>query len=215
MVDLEAALEAALGENETVAELRGDLVVKKILKGFGAAGFVQFDEDEITEELSDLSIRVAFDSDGFPLDGMTGVKNAARARMDLQAARDRLISISRALRHGIVKTNKTLRIAQVYLRQKPAIQKVSTAKHKDEMALVALREIVEKQESMKMLLEDVRETLSGVDDKARVLDSWFALHKQYVFHTVNRGPRGEQETHKEASRPRRQLGRRRPRDDAD
>jgi hypothetical protein len=207
MTDLHQAIENIIAETEVVSEIREDPVIKKLIRMYLKAPFAQFDESTIEDELVDLSNRVAFDTQAFPIDALAGVKAAAKARMDLQAARDRLISLSRRLRSGLSKANKVLRVGQVYIRQGESLKKVSTAKHKDDIAYVALREIAESYESMKLLLDEVKETLSGIDDKSKVLDAWFLLHKQYVFMAGKRGPYGEQETHEEAS----SLGRRRKR----
>jgi len=208
LTDLEEALDAVIEHTAIVSEIRSDLVLRRLVKSYQKAGFAKFDEDEIGDELRDLSDRVAFDTSAFPIDAIEGIKAAASARMDLQAARDRLVSLSRKLREGISKSSRVLRVGLVYIRQRDDIKRVPTAKHKDDVANVSLREIVESYESMKLLLDEVKETLSAIDDKSKVLDAWFLLHKQYVFMSGDRGPRGEQDTNDEA---RRQLGKKRQR----
>lgn len=200
MISLSDAIDAAVAHTEVVSSAREDKIVSNLIKAYLKAPWAQFDAEAISEELSELSASVTFDTKAFPLDGTRGIKTARNARIELQAIRDRLVSLDRSLREGLSKTAKVLRVGLVYLR-KSDVFKEKTAKHLDAIAEVCLREIVENQETMKLLLDEVKETLSTIDSKAKVLDSWFSLHKQYVFMTgMSRGPRGEQETYDASER---------------
>lgn len=212
MTSLADAIDAVVAETETVALLREDMVIKQLLKSFKNAAFTHVDEPGILDELAAMAEQVTFSSKAFPLDGTAGIEQANKFRTKLQAVRERLVALDQDLRNTQVKTARVFRVGIVYLRQQDGVQG-STAKHTDDLCSVVLREIVELQETVKLLMDQVKETLSLVDGKTRSLDAWFSLHKQYVFMTANRGPRGEQETHDKASKgtPAGRLGRRRQR----
>jgi len=214
-MSLADAIDAVVADTDVVAEIRADPVIDNLLKAYKKTPYSRIDSGQTLAELSELSASVAFDAKGFPLNGTRGLKNARDARLELQAARDRLVAMERQFRQGMAQAAKVLRVGMVYIRQSGTF-KGMTAKHMDQVAEVALREIVENQETLKLLSIEVREALTSVDGKSKVLDSWFNLHKQYVFMTgTSRGPRGEQETHDQASKQQGsgRLGRRRDRDE--
>ena len=207
-MSLSSAIEAAVTDIPLVAEIRQDMVVKNLIKAYKASTWAWFSEEDISTELVELTTSVAFDSEALPLSGTRGIKDASKARKMLSANRDRLVALNAALRKGISKTSKVLRVGRVYIRQRDDLAGM-TVKHADSISEVALREIVENLETMKVLLDGVKETMTSVDNKAKMLDAWFNLHKQYVFMTANgRGPRGDEETYRASERQSRRIGKR-------
>lgn len=198
---LDKALDSMVSHIESVNAAREDLDVQMLIKAFEGAAFANFDEDDIGSELADIASNVAFDSRAFALSGTGGIKQANKSRSDIQAARDRLVTMMQDLRKAKSKTAKVLRTATVFLREKDLISG-STAKQADDFCAVTLREIAYRHETIESLISQVKDTLVLIDSKSRSLDSWFTLHKQYVFITGNRGPRGEQETFDRASQGR-------------
>ena len=202
---LKAATEEVIEATTVVAVLREDAIIKRLIVAFQAANFAKFDPDALLTELNDIANNAAFDGEGFPLESTEGIKNAAKHRFKLQALRDRLISINKRLREAMAKVGRTYRLTVVHLRQHENIKSL-TVKAQDDVVFAVLREIADVQDDMKLVMDSVKESLSSIDDKTRTLDAWFALHKQYVFMTANRGPKddGNEETQ---ANPRR-LGKR-------
>ena len=192
---LTAASEEVIEATTVVVALREDGVIKRLITAFQAANFAKFDPESLLEELNDVANDAAFDGEGFPLDSSEGIADAAKHRFKLQALRDRLIGINKKLREAMAKVGRTYRLTMVHLRQHEVI-KTLTVKAQDDVVFAVLREIADVQDDMKLVMESVKESLSSIDDKTRTLDAWFALHKQYIFMTANRGPKadGDEET---------------------
>ena len=203
--ELTTATEEVIDATSIVVLLRKDLVVKRLIVAFQAANFAKFDPEALLEELNDIANDAAFDGEGFPIDSTQGISNAAKHRFKLQALRDRLISINKKLREATSKVGRTYRLTLVYLRQNEVV-KTLTMKAQDDVVFAVLREIADVQDSMKLVMDSVKEALSSIDDKTRTLDAWFALHKQYVFMTANRGPKDDGNEENTPQTPRRLGG---------
>lgn len=201
-MSLADAVEAVIDAATLVTTLREDVVVKRLITAFQATNFAKFDPEELLSELTDIANDAAFDSNGFPLDSSEGIAEAAQHRFKLQALRDRLIALNQRLRESMSKASRTYRLAMVYLRQHETVRAL-TIKAQDDVVFAALREIADAQENMKLVMDSVKDTLSSVDDKTRTLDAWFSLHKQYVFMTANRGPKGDGDEETSGQTPRR------------
>lgn len=182
MTTLEEAFEAMSQASPLVADLRQDLVVARMLSAFQASALSKLNYNAIQQEISTIAAGAAFGTEAFPLEGTSGIDTAWDARLRLQSARDSLLAFSRSLRRAVLKTNRLLRTTRVYMRQLDLTSTIA-AKAFDEVVLISLREIASVNEEAKALLEDVNEALEAVNEKTRTLDSWFALHKQYVFLT--------------------------------
>jgi hypothetical protein len=200
---LDDAAEEVIDAVTVVVTLREDLVIKRLITAFRAANFAKFDPEALLDELNDIANDAAFDSEGFPLDSTDAIVAAAKHRFKLQALRDRLISITKRLREAMSKVARTYRLALVNLRQNDLLKSM-TVKAQDEVVFGVLREIADVQDSMKLVKDSVQDALTSIDDKTKTLDAWFALHKQYVFMTANRGPKADGD---EEATPRR-LGKR-------
>lgn len=199
MSRLQDALGEMLDSTALVVTLRDDAVIKKLISAFKGANFAKFDPDALLEELSEIANSAAFDIDGFPLDGTDGIEAAAAHRFKLQALRDRLVALHKKLREANSKISRTYRLATVHLRQHE-LMKGMTVKAQDDVAYACLREIADIQENMKLVFESAKDALTSIDDKTRTLDAWYSLHKQYVFMTANRGPKGDEEGYQESKR---------------
>ena len=182
MTALEEALESMSRATTLAADLRQDLVIERMLAAFQATALGKLNYNAIQQEITAIVSNATFDTEAFPLAGTAGIDAAWKARLRLQSARDNLLDFSRSLRKAVFKTNRLLRTARVYMRQLELVSALA-AKALEEITLVSLREIASVYEEAKSLLEDVNEALEAVNDKTRTLDSWFALHKQYVFLT--------------------------------
>ncbi len=195
------AAEEVVEATSVVQDLRGEVVINKLIAAFQLAKFAKFDPEALLEELTDIANDAAFDSEGFELDSTDGIADAVKHRFKLQALRDRLVKINQRLRESMSKIGRTYRLALVYLRQHDMVRSL-TVKAQDEIAFAALREIADAQDNMKLVMDSVRDTLQSIDDKTRTLDAWFSLHKQYVFLALNRGPRsdGDEENSKAPKR---------------
>ena len=207
MSKLAAAVEDVIDATTIVVAVREDAVIKRLIVAFKSANFAKFDSEALLEELNDVANDAAFDGEGFPLDSTDSIVRAAKHRFKLQASRDRLISINKKLRESISKVGRTYRLTLVHLRQNEAIKSL-TVKAQDDVVFAILREIADVQESMKLVVDSVKESLSSIDDKTRTLDAWFALHKQYIFMTANRGPKDDPE--ETTSQTPRRLGGKKP-----
>ena len=207
MSKLTDASEAVLEATTSVASLRQDVVIKRLLVAFQAANFAKFDSEALLEELTSIANDAAFDSEGFPLESTDGISASVRHRFKLQAHRDRLVSINKKLRESMSKVTRTHRLAVVYLRQNEGIKSL-TVKSQDDLLFAVLREIVDTQDNMKLVMDSVKESMTSIDDKTRTLDAWFALHKQYVFMTANRGPKSDGDEEETTSRTPKRLGKR-------
>lgn len=181
-MSLNGAIDALVDDISAVSAIRENEVLKKLIEAFNAAPWTQIDAEAIIEELTEMSANVAFDTKAFPLEGTKGLIKAKRSRLELQSVRDRLTAMSRDLRQTLVKTAKVIRAGTVYIRALDVAQS-RTAKQLDDLCAVALREIVDYYETTKGLVQEVREVTTLIDTKTKTLDSWFSLHKQYVFLT--------------------------------
>lgn len=199
MSRLQDALGEVLDSTALVVTLRNDAVLKKLITAFKAANFAKFDPEALLEEMTEIANAAAFDIDGFPLTGTDGIEAAAAHRFKLQALRDRLVALNQKLREATSKVSRTYRLATVHVRQHEAL-KGMTVKAQDDVAYACLREIADVQENMKLVLESAKDALMSIDDKTRTLDAWYSLHKQYVFMTANRGPKGDEEGYQESKR---------------
>jgi 1-aminocyclopropane-1-carboxylate deaminase/D-cysteine desulfhydrase-like pyridoxal-dependent ACC family enzyme len=177
---LDDALESMARASSLAMDIRQDLVIERMLTAFQATALGKLNYTAIQQEVSTIAADAAFDTEAFPLAGTAGIDAAWAARLRLQAARDNLLAFSRSLRKAAFKTNRLLRTARVYIRQLDVASSLA-AKALEEITIVSLREIASVHEEAKVLCEDVNEALEAVNDKTRTLDSWFALHKQYIF----------------------------------
>lgn len=206
MTDLEAAARQMRESTGVVVELRGQVLVQQLLKAFKASKRFQIDEDALLEELQDISNTGMVKSLRLP--GTDGLKEAAQLRFAVQGARDRVVAMNQELRSVLLAATRTYRTGLVFLRQQPQLTGM-TAKAIDDVATLTLAEVSECVQTIERLLIETKETLANLDDRSRVIDSWFSLHKQYVFMSLNRGPSADKDD-EEPEQPVRKLGRARP-----
>lgn len=203
MSDLEAAARQMRESTGVVVELRGQVLVQQLLKAFKASKRFQIDEDALLEELQDISNTGMVKSLRLP--GTDGLKEAATLRFAVQGARDRVVAMNQELRSVLLAATRTYRTGLVFLRQQPQLAGM-TAKAVDDIATLTLAEVSECVQTIERLLVETKETLANLDDRSRVIDSWFSLHKQYVFMSLNRGPSADKDD-EEPEQPVRKLGR--------
>lgn len=203
MTDLEAAARQMRESTGVVVELRGQVLVQQLLKAFKASKRFQIDEDALLEELQDISNTGMVKSLRLP--GTDGLKEAAQLRFAVQGARDRVVAMNQELRSVLLAATRTYRTGLVFLRQQPQLTGM-TAKAMDDVATLTLAEVSECVQTIERLLVETKETLANLDDRSRVIDSWFSLHKQYVFMSLNRGPSADKDD-EEPEQPVRKLGR--------
>lgn len=202
--DLEAALESLAQGTEIVERLRNDPVIFMVLKSFKRTRVFQVAVEQLSAEIEELDSMSDFGA--FAMDGVDGITEAAEKREVVRRSRSRLIAINRSLRDVHFRAMRIYRMCVVNLRQNEALSGL-TVKHTDDLVSVVLREITATLDDVKRLFDDTKEALTNLDDKSRSIDSWFHLHKEYVFLTYNRGPHAR-EPEEEPSSPRK-LGSRR------
>lgn len=190
LTDLEAAARALRDNTGVVVELRSTVLIQQLLKAFRSSERFQLDEVALLEELQDISKTATVKSLRLP--GTDGLKEAATMRFAVQGARDRVVAMNQELRSVLLAANRTYRTGLVYLRQLPQLSGM-TVKATDDVAALVLAEVSECVSIVERLLVETRETLTNLDDRTKVIDSWFSLHKQYVFLSLNRGPYGDKE----------------------
>jgi hypothetical protein len=188
-----------------VMDLRGQVLVQQLLKAFKTAKRFQIDEDALLEELQDIANTGLVKSLRLP--GTDGLKEAAQLRFAVQGARDRVVAMNQELRSVLLAATRTYRTGLVFLRQQPQMVGM-TAKATDDIVMLALVEVSECVSTVERLLVETKETLANLDDRSKVIDSWFSLHKQYVFMSLNRGPSADEDD-KEPEQSARKLGRQR------
>jgi hypothetical protein len=188
-----------------VMDLRGQVLVQQLLKAFKTSKRFQIDEGALLEELQDIANTGLVKSLRLP--GTDGLKEAAQLRFAVQGARDRVVAMNQELRSVLLAATRTYRTGLVFLRQQPQMVGL-TAKATDDVVMLALFEVSECVSTVERLLVETKETLANLDDRSRVIDSWFSLHKQYVFMSLNRGPSADDDD-KEPEQPARKLGRQR------
>lgn len=205
MTDLEVAARTMRENTGIVMDLRGQVLVQQLLKAFKTAKRFQIDEDALLEELQDIANTGLVKSLRLP--GTDGLKEAAQLRFAVQGARDRVVAMNQELRSVLLAATRTYRTGLVFLRQQPQMVGM-TAKATDDIVMLALVEVSECVSTVERLLVETKETLANLDDRSKVIDSWFSLHKQYVFMSLNRGPSADEDD-KEPEQSARKLGRQR------
>ena len=198
-------IDATVAHMPLALSIRSDMVVESLLRSYKKVR-TNMDVEAILSELSDIAVKVSLDGTAFPLDTTAGLAQARDSRFGLQSLRDRVTTISGSAKKQLSRYRKVYRVGYLYVRQKPEVTAL-TAKLADSICEVSLREIVEDIDDMKEVISSAKETLSSLDAKSSTVDSWFALHKQYVFMLgKSRGPRGEEETYNNASNGQRGRG---------
>jgi hypothetical protein len=198
-MSLSDAIDAVVGELEEVQILRAEPTVHLLLQRFEKMAAMRMDAEEIALEIEDMMGDVPLLSDAFPLQGTAGQKSANRARLKIQAIRDRLVSIDGAAHKSLHLVSRLLKVGTLYLKQQPLVSS-KAVKHGDLICEVVLREVTEAKENLHMIRDLAKASLSALDAKSKTLEAWFVLHKQYVFMSYEgKGHRGEQETHNRAS----------------
>lgn len=205
MTDLEVAARTMRENTGIVMDLRCQVLVQQLLKAFKTAKRFQIDEDALIEELQDIANTGLVKSLRLP--GTDGLKEAAQLRFAVQGARDRVVAMNQELRSVLLAATRTYRTGLVFLRQQPQMVGM-TAKATDDIVMLALVEVSECVSTVERLLVETKETLANLDDRSKVIDSWFSLHKQYVFMSLNRGPSADEDD-KEPEQSARKLGRQR------
>jgi len=205
MTDLEVAARTMRENTGIVMDLRGQVLVQQLLKAFKTAKRFQIDEDALLEELQDIANTGLVKSLRLP--GTDGLKEAAQLRFAVQGARDRVVAMNQELRSVLLAATRTYRTGLVFLRQQPQMVGM-TAKATDDIVMLALVEVSECVSTVERLLVETKETLANLYDRSKVIDSWFSLHKQYVFMSLNRGPSADEDD-KEPEQSARKLGRQR------
>lgn len=205
MTDLEVAARTMRENTGIVMDLRGQVLVQQLLKAFKTAKRFQIDEDALLEELQDIANTGLVKSLRLP--GTDGLKEAAQLRFAVQGARDRVVAMNQELRSVLLAATRTYRTGLVFLRQQPQMVGM-TAKATDDIVMLALVEVSECVSTVERLLVETKETLANLDDRSKVIDAWFSLHKQYVFMSLNRGPSADEDD-KEPEQSARKLGRQR------
>jgi len=201
MSDLETAARQMRESTSVIVELRSQVLVQQLLKAFKASKRFQIDEDALLEELQDISNTGMVKSLRLP--GTDGLKEAAELRFAVQGARDRVVAMNQELRSVLLAATRTYRVGLVFLRQQPQLTGM-TAKAIDDVGMLTLAEVSECVQNIERLLVETKETLANLDDRSRVIDAWFSLHKQYVFMSLNRGPSADKD---DEEQPIRKLGR--------
>lgn len=200
--ELESAARSLREGTRVVVELRELVLIQQLLKAFRSSKRFQIEEDVLLDELKTIADDAIVKS--LRLDGTDGLKEAAALRFAVQGARDRIVAMAQELRAVLLTAHRAYRTGLVYLRQQPQMVGL-TAKAADDMAMLVLAEVSEFVQVVERLLVETKELLANIDDRSRTLDSWFAIHKQYVFMSLNRGSYGDKEAEAEPVRP---LGRR-------
>lgn len=200
MTDLDEAARQMRANTSIIQELRSVVIVQQLLKAFKTSKRFQIDEEALLEELRDISNAGMVKSLRLP--GTDGLKEAATLRFSVQGARDRVVAMNQELRSVLLSASRTYRTGLVFLRQQPQMAGL-TAKATDDVAMLVLAEVSECVQVLERLLVETKETLANLDDRSRVIDSWFSLHKQYVFMSLNRGPSADEE---DEDQPVRKLG---------
>lgn len=190
MSELSEARGALMTNTSAVMQLRNSVLIQQLLKSFKQSKKYQLDEEALLDELADVNTTSTVKN--FNLDGTAGLSQAAERRFAVQGARDRVVAINQNLRSVLLGANRIYRTGLVYIRSQPEVQGL-TAKATEDLASIALDEITEVISSVDRLMSETKEVLTNLDDRSRVVDAWFALHKQYVFMTLNRGNNGGEE----------------------
>ena len=108
-------------------------------------------------------------------------------RIEIQGVRDRLVNVNGQLRGVLMRALRIDRQARVYLRQKQEVMDL-TAKAAEDLLAVVLEDVSSVVEHVKLLMDMGKEALTNIDERTRLLDSWFTLHKQYAFLTLSKNP---------------------------
>ncbi len=165
---------------EVVENARNLPLVRQFLKAFLQAEVYQMDLDALHDEVQESLMSVTFKP--FDLEGTSGFEEANQARFAIRAARDRVLKINGALRDVYISLTKRYRIGRVFLRKSvPDIEALS-AKDAEDVIAVVLHEMHDTLEEVKELLKETREAFEEFNDKAKVVDTWVVLHKEYAFH---------------------------------
>jgi hypothetical protein len=165
-----------------VTGIRSDLLIQQLLKS-ATKGPFDIGYETLCDEIESITQNIP--SDAIPLEGTDGLDIANDRRASIQGSRDRLLKINQNLRKVKLNVDRAFRTAKVYLRQKEELNTLSQ-KENEEVVATALEELSDLQAQVKVLMDATRESLSAMDDKTRGLESWFVLHKQYVFMALNR-----------------------------
>lgn len=176
-----------------VATLRESPLLHQLIKSFRTSKRYAIDEGAITDEIQEILSVTAVKA--FRLEGVQGLKDAVGYRFGLNGGRDRLVRINRELRGVLTLTQRIWRTGLTFIRSQPETAGV-TVKALEDIAAITLIEIHDTICVCDRLMSDTKEALTNMDDRTKLLDSWFSLHKQYTFLTLSKGPKddGDQES---------------------
>lgn len=196
--DVEVARANLMAHIGLVTSLRESVLINQLLKSFKASKRYQLDEEAVLEELREIVASSVVKS--LKLEGTSGIQAANERRAAVQGGRDRVVAMNQELRTVLLSAQRVYRTGLVYVRSQPELDSL-TAKATEDVALLVLSEVSEVVSTVERLLVETKEVLTNLDDRSRVIDSWFSLHKQYVFMTLNRGPGANEEKDSGSGKP--------------
>lgn len=185
MTPLFRATEEIATSIQVVENLRRREAVARLLVAIKAGKIWDFNEKALVDEIALLTDATGIRD--FDLEGTAGLEEAVTSRTNLQRQMSRLVEINRQLRGVQRIAQRVMRTGALWVRQEDIVAQMTKADAAEVTSMV-FRELTDVLDSAKRLLDETKDATMLLTDRIRAIDSWFALHKQYTFLTLNRGP---------------------------
>jgi hypothetical protein len=184
------------------ATLREDILIHKLNKMVKSSKDLQADKDAILAEINTMKFSKKT-GHVFELDGVLGIENANIAQTEWIADRVRLVEIARGCHAQLGRLREIYQTAMVYLRENEDVSKM-TKTAQDDICHVALDSVGDRINSLKTILEIVKEAISLVDKRVDNVEQWFYLHQQHARLTYfKKGHHNDERLNNAGFKPRR------------